>query len=268
MPELPDIEAISTVLNRRVVDITIQQVKVLIPIVVRADKEEFFNILAGNTFRHFHRRGKFLLGDLSSGHCLVMHLMLTGRLQYCPSATRRRAKTCFILVLADGQDLRYYDERLMGKVYLVEEGQLDQVPRLAELGPEPLSQELTEELFVQHLRRFSGQVKSILMNESLVAGIGNAYADEILYAAGIHPFRRRTDLSVAEASSLYRAIRSVLTEAIPLVQERMGDDIDQEPRDFLKVHRRGGQPCPGCGMPITEITANQRITSFCRNCQK
>jgi len=103
-----------------------------------------------------------------------------------------------------------------------------------------------------------------------VAGIGNAYADEILFAAGLHPYRKRTELSAEDESRLHQAIRSVLGQAAAIVTDRMekeGLPLD-EYRDHLKVHRRGGQPCPNCGSPITEITAGQRITSFCRHCQK
>jgi formamidopyrimidine-DNA glycosylase len=103
-----------------------------------------------------------------------------------------------------------------------------------------------------------------------VAAIGNAYADEILFAAGIHPYRKRVELPSEAEGRLYHAIRSVLGEATAIVTERVekeGLPVD-EYRDHLKVHRRGGQPCPKCGSPISEITSNQRITSFCRHCQK
>ena len=99
-----------------------------------------------------------------------------------------------VLTLANGYDLRYVDERLMGKVYLVEEGALDQIPQFAEMGPDALSPELTDEVFAQRLRRHPGQIKGILVNHKFVAGIGNAYADEILFAASIHPYRKRPTL--------------------------------------------------------------------------
>jgi formamidopyrimidine-DNA glycosylase len=270
MPELPDLEAYRSYFNRRIVGVPIEEATVLIPLVVRAPKEEFVAAVRGNALRPTERRGKYLLFALERGDVtLAVHNMLTGRFQYCPPEQKRRAKTCFILALAGGQELRYFDDRLMGKVYLVRGGDFSGVPRYLEMGPEPLSEELTEEAFRARLRRFRGQMKSVLLNETCVAGIGNAYADEILFAAGLHPYRKRTELSAEDEGQLRRAIRSVLGEATAVVAERMEKEglPVEEYRDHLKVHRRGGQPCPNCGSPITEITAGQRTTNFCRHCQ-
>jgi len=151
----------------------------------------------------------------------------------------------------------------------VPEGDLAQVPQFPEMGPDALAADLTEEVFAQRLRRHNGMIKGILVNHKFVAGIGNAYADEILWAAGLHPYRKRPSLSDDDVRRLYEALHSVLDWAIAIVAERMKDGLTyDEVRDHLRVHRRGGQPCPVCGTRISEITAGQRITSFCRNCQK
>jgi len=270
MPELPDLEAYRAFFNRRLPGVAINEVTVRIPIVIRVPKDEFVATLTGNVFGEVERRGKFLLFSLRSGHYLAIHPMLTGRFQYRQPQERRRPKTCFVLALSNGHELRYFDERRMGKVYVVKRGDLASLPLFADLGPEPLSDEFTEEAFREHLRHFRGQMKSVIRNDTLVAAIGNAYADEILFAAGIHPYRKRVELPPEAEGRLYHAIRDVLREAAAIVAERVekeGIPVD-EYRDHLKVHRRGGQPCPKCGSPITEITSNQRITSFCRHCQK
>jgi formamidopyrimidine-DNA glycosylase len=270
MPELPDLEGYRHYFNRRIVGVTIEEVAVPIPLVVRAPKEEFVAALRGNAFGPIERRGKYLLFPLERGGAmLALHAMLAGRFQYCQPEQNRRAKTCFVLTLADGHELRYFDDRLMGKVYLVRGGDFSGVPRYLQMGPEPLSEELTEDAFRLRLRRFRGQIKSVLLNEACVAGIGNAYSDEILFAAGIHPYRKRTALSTEDEGRLHRAIRSVLSEAAAIVAERMEQEglPVEEYRDHLKVHRRGDQPCPKCGASITEITAGQRVTNFCRHCQ-
>jgi formamidopyrimidine-DNA glycosylase len=269
MPEIPDLEAISGFLNRRLPGVRIERAQALIPVIFRVPKADFEGALGGNAFGQTTRRGKFLLFDLDSGHKLVVNPMMTGRFQYVGPEEKRRAKTCMVLALADGQELRYSDERLMGKVYLVSEQDVEQVPQFAEMGPDALDKGLTEEVFAQRLRRHSGMIKSVLTNHRFVAGIGNAYADEILWAAGLHPYRKRPTLSEDDVHRLYEAIHSVLDWAIAIVAERMKDGlIYEEVRDHLRVHRRGGQPCPVCGTRISEITAGQRITSFCRNCQK
>jgi formamidopyrimidine-DNA glycosylase len=136
------------------------------------------------------------------------------------------------------------------------------------MGPDVLAPDLTEEVFRERLRRYSGQIKSILVNHKFVAGIGNAYSDEILWEAGIHPYRKRTQLTDQEIGRLYQAMHWVIAWATEIVAEKMQESLDySEWRDHLRVHRRGGQPCPRCGNPISEITAGQRITSFCRHCQ-
>ena len=269
MPELPDLEAMRAFFNTRLPGRTIQRAQVRIPVVVRASREEFAQTLAGNTFQPIWRRGKFLVFPLRSGQALVVNLMLTGRFRYDPPAAKMPAKTCFVIALEDGREVRYVDERLMGKAYLVAAGELARVPQWAEMGPDALDPALTAEAFRGRLRRYRGQIKNVLLKQEFVAGIGNAYADEILFVAGLHPYRQRTALAPEDEERLYQAMHDVLEEAIAIVGERTREELPQdEIRDFLKVHRRGGQPCPRCGAAITEVTANQRVTSFCRHCQK
>jgi formamidopyrimidine-DNA glycosylase len=154
----------------------------------------------------------------------------------------------------------------MGKVYLVPADRLAEVPQFAEMGPDAL--EVSQEEFAQRIRRFTGQIKNILVNHRFVAGIGNAYADEILFAARLHPYRRRTTLSDGDIERLQQAMGKVFAWATPIVAEQMREELDyEERRDFLKIHRKGGDQCPVCGTRISEITAGRRITNFCRNCQ-
>ncbi|MBI2371326.1 MAG: hypothetical protein HYV08_14035, partial [Deltaproteobacteria bacterium] len=141
------------------------------------------------------------------------------------------------------------------------------IPRLRDQGPDAFDPSLTLETFRERLRRHYGEIKGILTAGEVVAGIGNAYADELLFEAGIYPFRRRRDLNEEEVAALFTAIRAVLPAARDLVRQRMGDQIHLKPRDFLKVHGKGGEPCPRCGERIAAITANQRVTNFCRRCQ-
>ena len=140
-------------------------------------------------------------------------------------------------------------------------------PTIAETGSEALSDEVTLDVFATRLRQHHGEIKGILVNHRFLAGIGNAYADEILWRARIYPFRKRKTLSEAEVAALYEAMHAVLNEALATLRERMGAEIHVKIRDFLAVHMHGGEPCPRCGTAISEISANQRITNFCRQCQ-
>ncbi|MDY6912478.1 MAG: DNA-formamidopyrimidine glycosylase [Chloroflexota bacterium] len=269
MPELPDLEAIKSVLNSKIAGVKIERVEVMQPLVIRQPiPEEFISILTGNAITQVERRGKYLLFTLESKHVMAIHLMLTGKLQYCMVKENRKPRTCFIIHFEDGKQLRYFDSKLMGKIYLVEKGHLSLIPLWKEMGPDALDSELTLEVFKDQIRRHSGQIKNILLNSAFITGIGNAYADEILFKAGVYPFWPRSSLSEEEIEAIYHAMRSVIEEAVKTVSQRMGDDISMEIRDFLEVHRKGGKPCPVCGSQISQVQANRRITSFCRNCQK
>ena len=266
MPEIPDLEAIRGFLNERLPGVRITQADVRIPVVFRVPKDDFVRAMEGNTFGKTERLGKFLLFGLKSGHRLVINAMLTGRFQYVQPDVKKRAKTCLVLALENGWELRYGDDRLMGKIYLVPEDRLSDVPQFSDMGPDALV--VSEEEFAQRIRRFTGMIKNILVNHKFVAGIGNAYADEVLFAAKIHPYRKRTALKEDDIARLYASMHKVFAWATPIVAKQMQDELNyEERRDFLKIHRKGGQPCPVCGTRISEITAGQRITDFCRNCQ-
>ncbi len=266
MPELPDLEIIKEFLQDHIIGQEIAEAEVLRPIVVRnLAGGDFATRLTGQQIKQVNRRGKFLIIILGSGDGLVINPMLAGRLHYAPRRERRLRKTFVILHLPDGMNLRYTDARTMGKVYLTDD--LAKVPGFAELGPEALDPDLTLDVFRERLRKYRGEIKGILTRQSFVAGIGNAYADEICWQAGVYPFRKRPKLSGEEIERLYEAMHEVLSEAIATLRERVGADIHVEIRDFLKVHGKGGQPCPRCGTTISEIKAQQRLTNFCRQCQ-
>lgn len=211
------------------------------------------------------RRGKFLIFDLDpSAMQLVINPKLAGRLLLCPPETARTKSVLFTLELTEpSEQLRYLDAKQMGQIYLTRE--LAAVPTFTRMGPEAFS--VNRPTFTRRLRSFRGEIKGILTRERFLAGIGNAYADEILWQAQIHPYRKRPTLSLQEVDRLFEATRMTLLEAGHLAREQMGKAIDQKPREFHLVHLRGGQPCPRCGTTISEIRARRRITNFCRSCQ-
>jgi formamidopyrimidine-DNA glycosylase len=266
MPELPDLQVIREFLAPRIVGAPIVAAEVLRPIPVR-------NLLGGDLadrlvdrrFTDVNRRGKFLLLPLDSGATLVINPMLAGRIRYGEPLSHDRKRDVLVLDLADGNELRYHDAKDMGKVYLTDD--LDQIPTYADQGPEADAPALTLEVFRQRLRRHPGEIKWILTNQRFVAGLGNAYADEILWRARIYPFRRRPSLSGDEVAALYTAMREVLAGALETLRERVGENIDVEIRDFLAVHGKPGEPCPRCGGVVSEVKRERRATHFCRTCQ-
>jgi formamidopyrimidine-DNA glycosylase len=266
MPELPDLEVIREFLAPRLAGVTITSAEVRRPLVVRnLLGGELADLLVGRRFASVERRGKFLLLELDGGPTLVINPMLAGRIRYGEPLQRPRTRDALVLGLAGGRELRYHDAADMGKVYLA--GNLDLVPAFTGQGPEANDPALALDVFRERLGRYRGEVKGILTNQSFVAGIGNAYADEILWAAHIYPFRRRTDLNDEDVARLYTAMRSVLSEAITTLRERMGEAIDVEVRDFLAVHGKAGQPCPRCSGSISEVKRHRMATHFCRTCQ-
>ena len=264
MPEAPDLEVIKDFLNSRVKDRTVQNAKVLRPTVLRSLAGYFPVDIAGRTFGPTQRRGKFLLIEMSGDRRLVISPMLTGVLQYCLGSERVLKKTCLALDLGEGHELRYLDDRQMGKVYYLREEQIPQVPRLMEQGPDVL-EGITFEEFRSRLVPFRGELKGVLTRGAFISGIGNAY--EILFSSGLSPFVKTRALSQADLRRLYDQSPRVVEEAIGVLRQRTGEAIHVKIRDFLQVHRKGGQPCPRCGGNISQLTANQRITSYCRICQ-
>jgi len=267
MPELPDLEHIKEVLSQRLEGKKVERVEVLRPLILRCLQQKLTSISEGKPLQSVQRRGKFLLLSFKGG-TLVFHLMLSGRLKLAQKGERRGSRICLILGFDSGQELRYFDPKLMGRVYLAQGEDFSGIPQFSELGPDALDEFPNLEEFKSRLRHFRGMLKNLLTNQRFLAGIGNAYADEILFAAHISPLRKTPGLSSGEVESLHRAICSVLTEAIGIIRERVGGRIDVEERGFLKVHRKGGSPCPVCGAILSEISPHRRITTFCRNCHR
>ena len=266
MPEAPELEVARELLDREAKGETVLSARVLRPSVLRPLAGDLASDIAGRVIEGVQRRGKFLVFDLSGDRLLVVNPMLTGAFQYCTPTDRVFKRTCIVLSLSNGRELRYIDDRQMGRVYYIQSNQLAQVPQFDGQGPDVL-EHISFEEFQRRLSRFHGEIKGVLTRGRVISGIGNAYADEILFAAKIYPFRKRRQLTDDELRRLLKQSHSVVEEATELLRESMGQNIHVKKRDFLRVHNRGGTPCPRCGSNISEITANRRITSFCRSCQ-
>ena len=266
MPELPDLEIIREYCAPRLAGVGIAQATVRRPIIVRnLLGGDFATLVVGRRFVAVERRGKFLILRLDDDTTLVINPMLAGRLRYGAPLGRDRVRDAVVLGLDDGHELRYNDTADMGKIYLARD--LSQVPAFTTQGPEATDPDLTYTAFRERIKRHPGEIKGILTNQEFVAGIGNAYADEICWAGQLYPFRRRASLDEPELGRLYTSMRSVLAEAIEVLRARVGDAIDVEIRDFLSVHGKPGEPCPRCGSPISEVKRERRATHFCRTCQ-
>lgn len=239
MPELPELQVVRDVLTHRAVGTRIKVVQVLPPggaIVVRdLTNAGIVESLNGATISAVTRRGKFLLFSIlhdNTPFFLVINPKLTGRLQLAAPGEKRLQKTHIVMTLSSGDELRYIDQKVMGQVYLAHE--LGQIPDFGGMGPEAL--EISREEFVERLGKFRGEVKGTLCvtRGEFVAGIGNAYADEILWAARLHPYRKRTQLTSEELNRLYEAMQTTLREATEKVRAEMGEQIHLSRANFLR----------------------------------
>jgi len=284
VPELPDLEYIVKKLAPRVIGRTITRVTVREPIVIRMllpGAGAFAQALPGRSIQWLRRRGPFLHFSLGGGSGagsaegtdgssaaadLIVHNMLAGRLQICDPSVKAVPHLCFTVELDSGEVLRYGDEKKMGKVYLTPAGTWDAVPGFREQGVDILSPEFTWERFDAVLGKRRHQVRVFLMDQSAISAIGNAYADEILFAARIHPKTPCSSLGVEQRRALFDAVRSVMAWAISEV-ENAGQPIEVKVREHVKVRNRKDEPCPVCGTTIRRAGVLGYDSFFCPRCQ-
>lgn len=270
MPEAPDLEAYAAYVRRHLLGRRATEARALVPPVVKSGREHLSG-LVGRALVDASRRGKHLRLDFEGGPVLLVHPMLAGRFCHLPHEAPLRPRTALVIAFDDGADLRLRDDKLLSRVYVFPDGaQAEQAlaPR-PDQGPDALDPDLSPDVLLARLRGQRGRLKALITGERLVSGIGNAYADEVLFEAGISPLRPADRVSAEEASRLLEAMRRVLVEATAIVLARMEREglPDEEYRDHLRVHRRGGQPCPRCGTAIAEVVSGGRVTSYCPRCQ-
>lgn len=273
MPELPELELLQSTLSKHLVGKTILDVAVdpRRQVVLRYPPADFARDLRGRTFASVTRRGKFLRFDfVDRADALFVNPMLGGRFALASRAAPALPATCFVFQLSGALDLRFLDTTLMARVYVTDDPAAD-VPGYAELGPDALDPSLTYDVFEARLRKHRGELKNLLRNQSFVAGIGNAYSDEVLFGARLRPLRRASTLSADERRALYDALRSVLGDAVKVTREQYEagkHPLHKQDRGFLKIHGKGKNVCPRCGHRISVIHSGGEATYFCRGCQK
>lgn len=274
MPELPEVETIVRDLCRsRLVGARIIRLEVFWPkTLAGADPQQLKRRIRGASITCFERHGKLLILRLSDGHCFVIHLRMSGRLLVRPGAEPRDKHEHFILYFEDGRSLRFSDARKFGRIVYAASPSV----RTDKLGEDAYAGRLEAGRFCVKLGGKKKGLKALLLDQTFLAGIGNIYADEILWKAGLHPLKHAHRLTQVQAERLYRAIRSVLGEAIA----HRGTSISKtsanfyslgvkwgQHQDYLKVYRRTGKPCVACGGSIRRTVVAQRSTHFCPACQ-
>lgn len=276
MPELPETETIARDLHAMVAGAQVVAVAVMRPDVLRAvDAATFATRLRGATITGVRRRAKLIILDLAGGDAIAVQPRFTGALlvERTPAdiTPRDRAFLTLTLHLADGRALHYRDIRRLGTVTLFTADTLD--AHLRPLGPEPLDPALTAERFSASLRTSRQAIKKVLMDQRVLAGVGNIYANEALWMARLDPSRPAASLSPSESADLLGALREVLTASIAVRGTSFRDYVDASGGrggfvPHLQVYGRGGQPCTRCGTILTDTSAiDGRTTVFCWRCQ-
>lgn len=272
MPELPEVETVARGLRARIVGETLQEVLILHPtLIVKQDREHFRRQLEGATFEQVGRRAKFLLFSLGSRGVLLGHLRMTGKFIVSDPLPEPGKHHRVWLTLESGKLLIFEDMRCFGTLEWFPE--VSRIPQLQALGPEPLSAEFNRAHLEGQLAHRRREIKPALLDQRLVAGIGNIYASEILFRIGVHPTRAADQLNTAELEELVQATQQVLTEALlkngtSISDFRRVDDKTGEFQNFLQVYDRTGQPCRQCGTSIERLVQQQRSTFYCPKCQR
>jgi formamidopyrimidine-DNA glycosylase len=273
VPELPDLVHVEDELRRALVGKRIAAARTGDPLVLRVMvAEPFPGVLVGRRLEDVARRGHFMRFALEGGLVLVVNAMLVGRYKLLdPGANGRDKKKDPVslglaLVFEDGPELQYVDDKRMGKVYVAAAADEATIPVYGKLGVDPLSATFTREAFGKLIGKRRDQVRMFLMDKAAIASIGNAYADEILFAAKLHPKTFCNKLAPAEIDALFEAIPRVLTAAIAEIRRR-AEPIDVKVRDFLAVRGRDGKPCPACGTTIRAVRVGDGDACFCPTCQ-
>ncbi len=273
MPELPEVETVRSVLAPQMCGRTVVSVAVSrSDAVAYPSSAAFASAAAGRTIRELGRRGKFLRILLDNG-CIVAHLRMTGRLLVTPQGEPLEKHTHVVVSLDNRTELRFIDPRRFGRLWWIAEAEEDRYSGVERLGPEPFDAAVNAAALAKRFGASRRAVKTCLLDQSAVAGIGNIYSDEILFAAGIDPRRSAAALGRDEWERLSAAIPRVLQKAIDdneiTADEYLaGRGMEYRNTPFFQVYGRAGEPCPRCGLPLEKTVIAGRSSCFCPRCQQ
>ena len=274
MPELPEVETIRKTLEHLTIGKQIEAVTVNWPKIIKkpVEHEQFVDALKGQTIEAVGRRGKFLIFYLTD-LALVSHLRMEGKYGLFPVNEEIDKHTHVLFTFTDGTQLRYKDVRKFGTMHLFLKGEeLSSLP-LSQLGPEPLSDEFTTEYMMKSLSKTNRNIKAVLLDQTLVVGVGNIYVDESLFRAKIHPQRVASSLTENEIERIVTEVKATLAEAIEQGGSTIRTYINSQGQigmfqQQLLVYGQDGKPCKECGNEIEKLKVAGRGTHICPSCQK
>lgn len=274
MPEMPEVEVIRRIIEPQLAHKTVLSVEILnSQIIAHPDKNDFVQLLTGQTISHMSRRGKYLTIHMENGDSVTLHLRMTGQLLVMPKDLPVEKHTHLIAALSGEIQLRYIDVRRFGRFWYLKSDEADTFTGQEKLGVEPLSGNLTAAYLKSKLGSRKKAIKEMLHDQSVVAGIGNIYSDEILFAAGIYPETKCADLKNSDWNRLAEKIKEVIAWGIDTNEMTPEEYLAGKGKEYrniphLRVYGREGQPCKVCQSTIIRITIGGRSSCYCPICQK
>lgn len=291
MPELPEVETIKNDLSESILGLTIKEVKILSEKEIRNEKKYFKNTLSGNVFRNIDRTGKLIIIELKNKKYLLIHLKMTGQLIFCAKNSLivgghsikegsfkdsvggelPNKYTRFVINYTDGSKLFFNDLRRFGYAKIVHEDEKNKI--VADYGIEPLKSDFSYKNLKNALKNRKIDLKSALLNQNIVSGLGNIYVDETLYDAGVMPTRKAGNLTDDELKRTVKSANKIIKKAIKHRGTTFNDYKDANGKagnffNLLKIHKRDGESCGKCGNKVEKIKIAGRSTYYCPKCQK
>ena len=272
MPEIAEVETVRNTLKSMILDKKIVDVNIIYPKIIESDINDFKDILIGRKFIDIDRIGKWLMFDLND-YYLLSHLRMEGKYFVKKSTDDIVKHEHIIISFEDGTDLRYHDTRKFGRMNLVKKSDIDKVEAIKKQGIEANSEKLTKEYLYEKIHKKNIPIKSLLLDQTIISGLGNIYANEVMFDARINPSRLGKDISLNECDLIVKASKKIIDAAIKdggttIKSYTSSLGVTGRFQQHLMVHKREGEECKVCGTLIENIKIGGRSTYFCPKCQK
>jgi len=272
MPEIAEVETVRNVLKKRILNKKIKDVKIIYAKMLDNSEEEFKNILINNEFIDILRKGKWLIFELKE-HYLLSHLRMEGKYFLKNTEEKIEKHEHVIINFFDNTDLRYHDTRKFGVMKIIKKEELKDTIEIQKQGFEPMDEKLTEEYLLEKFKNKRLPIKTLLLDQTIISGLGNIYADEVLYASGIHPLKKGSELNKNECSKIIDSSKKIIEKAIleggtTIKSYTSSLGVTGNYQNYLKVHTKDKNLCEKCHTKIDKIKVGGRSTYYCVNCQK
>lgn len=271
MPEIAEVETVRNTLKKRILNKPIKSVNVRYPKMIESNLEEFKKVLVGRSFLDIKRRGKWLIFDLGD-YYLLSHLRMEGKYFIKNHEEELNKHEHVIITFTDNTDLRYHDTRKFGRMNLIKKEELATAEEIAKQGLEPGDENLKAKYLIDKFKKKRLPIKTVLLDQTIISGLGNIYANEVLFAAGIDPLKKACDVSLEEATRIVTESNRIIKAAIKMGGTTIKSytsslGVTGRFQQYLCVHKREGMPCLKCGTTILNMKVNGRSTYFCPKCQ-